>query len=61
MIESISDFYKRIGRTDLVDPAYSKEKPYFNIQPSQCQVGKVSFSYRDFYKVVLILETGKLY
>lgn len=61
MIESISEFYKRIGRTDLVDPAYSKEKPYFNIQPSKCQVGKVSFSYRDFYKVVLILETGKLY
>lgn len=61
MIESISEFYKRIGRTDLIDPAYSKEKPYFNIQPSKCQVGKVSFSYRDFYKVVLILETGKLY
>lgn len=61
MIESIPEFYRRIGRTDLVDPNYSKEKPYFNIQASKCQVGKVSFSYRDFYKVVLVLETGKLY
>lgn len=61
MIESILEFYRRIGRTDLVDPNYSKEKPYFNIQPSKCQVGKVSFSYRDFYKVGLLLDTGKLY
>lgn len=61
MIESIPEFYRRVGRTDLVDSNYSKKKPYFNIQASKCQVGKVSFSYRDFYKVVLVLETGKLY
>lgn len=61
MIENISEFYRRIGHTDLMEPGYSKEKPYFNIQPSNCRVGKVSFSYRDFYKVMLVLETCKLY
>ena len=38
-----------------------KEKPYFTVQESQCRIGHVSFSYRDFYKVALVLETGKLY
>lgn len=56
MIESISEFYKRIGRTDFVDSESSKENPYFNIQPSKYQVGKESFNYSDFYKVVLIFE-----
>lgn len=61
MIESISDFYERIGRNDLAGQEYSKDKPYFNIHPSQCHIGQTSFSYRDFYKVALVLETGKLY
>ena len=61
MIENLSDFYKQIGRNDLAAEAYVKEKPYFNVQESQCRMGHVSFSYRDFYKVALVLETGKLY
>ncbi len=61
MIENLSDFYKRIGRSDLADEAYVKEKPYFTVQQSTCRIGHVSFSYRDFYKVALVLETGKLY
>ncbi len=61
MIENLSDFYKQIGRSDLADEAYIKEKPYFTVQPSTCRIGHVSFSYRDFYKVALVVETGKLY
>lgn len=61
MIENLSDFYKQIGRSDLADEAYVKEKPYFTVQPSTCRIGHVSFSYRDFYKVALVVETGKLY
>lgn len=61
MIENLSDFYKQIGRNDLAAEAYVKEKPYFTVQESQCRIGHVSFSYRDFYKVALVLETGKLY
>lgn len=61
MIENLSDFYKQIGRNDLAAEAYVKEKPYFTVQESLCRIGHVSFSYRDFYKVALVLETGKLY
>lgn len=61
MIENLSEFYRNIGRNDLAEEAYVKEKPYFSIQPSQCRIGHVSFSYRDFYKIALVLETGKLY
>ncbi len=61
MIENLTEFYKRIGRSDLAAEAYVKEKPYFTVQESQCRIGHVSFSYRDFYKVALVLETGKLY
>lgn len=60
MIESISDFYKRIQNSPAIS-GYSKEKEYFDVQPSQCRFGKTSFSYRDFYKVGLIMDTGKLY
>lgn len=61
MIENLTEFYRNIGRYDLADETYVKEKPYFCVQPSQCRIGHVSFSYRDFYKVALVLETGKLY
>lgn len=61
MIENLSDFYKRIGRNDLADEAYIKDKPYFTMLQSTCRIGHVSFSYRDFYKIALVLETGKLY
>lgn len=61
MIENLTEFYKRIGRNDLAAEAYIKEKPYFTIQESKCRIGHVSFSYRDFYKIALVLETGKLY
>lgn len=60
MTESISDFYKRIQNSPAIS-GYSKEKEYFDVQPSQCRFGKTSFSYRDFYKVGLVMDTGKLY
>lgn len=62
MPESISQYYKRIEHSDPApDVAYSKEKPYFNIFSRQCNFGTVQFSYRDFYKVTLIIGTGRLY
>lgn len=62
MSESISQFYKRIERSELqLDTTYSRETPYFNVFSRQCNFGKVQFSYRDFYKVTLIMGTGKLY
>lgn len=62
MPESIPQFYKRIQRSDpKLDAAYSREKAYFNIFSRQCNFGSVQFSYRDFYKVSLIIGKGKLY
>lgn len=62
MSESISQYYKRIEHSDPApDADYSKGKPYFNIFARQCNFGTVQFSYRDFYKVTLIIGTGRLY
>lgn len=62
MPESIFQFYKRIQRNDsALNVVYSKEKEYFDIFSRQCHFGKVQFSYRDFYKVTLIIGKGKLY
>lgn len=62
MSESISQFYKRMQDCGfLPDGIYSKEKPYINIFSRQCNFGNVQFSYRDFYKVTLIIGEGKLY
>ena len=62
MSESIPQFYKRIQKSDLQPGAiYSKEKSYFNIFSRQCNFGTVQFSYREFYKVTLIIGVGKLY
>ena len=62
MSESILQFYKRIQRCDpQPGTTYSKEKSYFNIFSRQCNFGTVQFSYRDFYKVTLIIGVGKLY
>lgn len=62
MSESIPQFYKRIQRCDpQLSTTYSKEKPYFNVLSRQCNFGTVQFSYRDFYKVTLIMGVGKLY
>lgn len=62
MLESIPQFYKRIQDCDsLPDENYSGEKPYFNVFSRQCNFGSVQFSYRDFYKVTLIIGEGKLY
>lgn len=62
MTETISQFYKRIERSDpTLDASYSKEKPYFNIFSRQCHFGSTQFSYRDFYKVTYIIGKGKLY
>ena len=62
MPESISQFYKRIQRYDpQLGTTYSKERAYFNVLSRQCNFGTVQFSYRDFYKVTLIIGVGKLY
>lgn len=62
MPETIPQFYKRIQCYDpKPDAVYSKEKEYFNLFFRQCNFGTVQFSYRDFYKVTLIVGTGKLY
>lgn len=62
MSESISQFYKRIQRYDpQLGTTYSKERAYFNVLSRQCNFGTVQFSYRDFYKVTLIIGVGKLY
>lgn len=62
MIESLTEFYQRIKiNAKASQNAYQKGGEYFDIQPSVCNLGKTSFSYRDFYKVALVLQTGKLY
>lgn len=61
MIESIPEFYRRIGEHNFSVADYSKEKPYFSVQPCRCRIGHTSFSYREFYKVTLVLGEGKLY
>ncbi len=58
MIESLTDFYKNI---ESKGPENDKGQEFVDIQQSRCHIGKVSFSYRDFYKIGLVLETGKLY
>lgn len=62
MAESIPQFYKRI-QPDNSQPAtsYSREKPYFNIFSRACNFGTVQFSYREFYKVTLVIGVGRLY
>ena len=62
MIESIEEFYKRINKdADNSQITLKKGEEYFDIMESRCNIGKTSFSYRDFYKVSLVLHTGKLY
>ena len=56
MAETIPQFYNRIQRCDpKLDATYSKGKEYFNIFSRRCNFGTVQFSYRDFYKVTLIV------
>ncbi len=59
MIESLAEFYKRIDNRGPV--IINKGEEYTDVGVSWCNIGKTSFSYRDFYKVSLILDTGKLY
>lgn len=62
MIESLSAFYKRIERPELAElTALAGGKEFFNVQKSHCTIGKTAFSYRDFYKVSLVMHTGRLY
>jgi hypothetical protein len=62
MIESLGEFYKRIERNiEESHIAHQKGNEYFDVQPSRCNMGKTSFSYRDFYKIALVTHTGKLY
>lgn len=58
MIESIEDFYKRLAKSPV---HVKKGEEYINVDVSSCNIGKTSYSYRDFYKVGIILDTGKLY
>ncbi|MDU1890838.1 MAG: helix-turn-helix domain-containing protein [Dysgonomonas sp.] len=59
MIESIEDFYIRIkGNIPVV---LKKGEEYVSVDVSKCNIGRTSYSYRDFYKVGLILDIGKLY
>lgn len=59
MIESLSEFYKRIDNRGPV--VVNKGEEFVDIGVSRCNKGKTSFSYRDFYKVGLIMDKGKLY
>ena len=60
--ESISQFYKRIQHPEALDDvAFDANKPYFNVLHRKCNFGEVHFSFRDFYKVTLIVGKGKLY
>lgn len=62
MSEGISEFYARIEHTDAqLEKLYSKDEAYFNVLSRKCNFGTVNFSYRDFYKVTLIIGRGKLY
>lgn len=62
MIESLEEFYKRIDRNvDKSHLAHERGGEYFDVQASKCNLGKTSFSYRNFYKVALVTHTGKLY
>jgi AraC-like DNA-binding protein len=62
MIESLEAFYKRIDRKPEVSQnAFRKENAFLDVLVGKCAIGKTSFSYRDFYKVSLVLHTGKLY
>lgn len=62
MIESIQEFYQRIIRdVEKSHIAYDRSGEYFDVQASKCNVGKTSFSYRNFYKVALVTHTGKLF
>ncbi|SHG05323.1 helix-turn-helix domain-containing protein [Dysgonomonas macrotermitis] len=59
MIESLTEFYERINsRGPMI---LNKGEEYIDIDASKCNIGKTSFSYRDFYKVALVLDIGKLY
>lgn len=62
MIENLNEFYKRIERPELAElSALANGKEFFNVQKSQCTIGKTSFSFRDFFKVSLVTHTGRLY
>lgn len=62
MTESLTEFYKRINRSaEESQTAHRKGREYFDVQPGKCNIGKTSFSYRDFYKVALVTHIGKLY
>lgn len=62
MIESLTEFYKRIIRdAEPTQTAHKQGNEYFDVRPSRCNLGKTSFSYRDFYKIALVTHVGKLY
>lgn len=59
MLESLTEFYARIDRRGPT--VVGKNQEYVDVCESNCSTGKTSFSYRDFYKVALVKDVGKLY
>lgn len=59
MIESLAEFYKRVDNRGPV--VLNPGEEHIDVSLSKCNIGKTSFSYRDFYKVALVLDIGKLY
>lgn len=60
MIQSIENFLASIKRTEA-PASYVKGTEFFDFISTSCQAGKTTFSYRDFYKISLITDTGKLF
>lgn len=59
MIENLTEFYKRINKNEPETP--NKGEAFVDVNESQCRTDKTSFSYRDFYKIALVLDTGRLF
>ncbi|RAJ80397.1 AraC-like DNA-binding protein [Chitinophaga dinghuensis] len=56
--EDISGFYERIHY--LASEKIGLDKPHINVFERAACIGATPFSRRDYYKVILILGTGKL-
>lgn len=65
MIESISEFYKRIDWNDLAQQlAHFKKPESFHIQVHIYNSAKTPFSYKDYYNIesrLFDISKGKIY
>jgi AraC family transcriptional regulator, transcriptional activator of pobA len=60
--ETIQEFYARVLHVDAADiPLNNAGSGHFNVFPRSTCYRQTPYSRRDFYKVSLILGTGKLY